>query len=350
MATTGTSGSGSGSSGSGPTLPRGQASDIYGRNLWSEIERFQDFARELAGRHQVDVVHAHDWMTFPAAFEFARLAKVPVFLHVHATEYDRSGEHARGPVYDVEREGFRKADHIFTVSRYTAEVIERFYQVDRRKVSVLYNAPERRPAAPAPSRAVTKSSSREKNVVFVGRLTFQKGPDHLLKAAALVTQRDPDVRFIFCGTGDLLPRLKQDAVWMGIEKQVRFTGFMEPSAVEKLLSGARVLVMPSVSEPFGLAALEAIDSGTPVILSKQSGVREVLHRSLQVDFWDHEKLADQIFAALRLKELSSQLVDEGRAQVDALSWDNSARGAMMAYGRHLQSNRPVHRETPRGTH
>lgn len=313
-----------------------ESREIYGENLWSEIERFCVSVRLLAGSHEVDVVHAHDWMTFPAAFEFHRVTGAPVFLHVHATEYDRSGESPDNDVFRIEREGFRRATHVFAVSRYTAGIIERLYGISGSKISVVHNAPEDE-AAPR-ARAREKSEEpRKEQVVFLGRLTFQKGPDHFLRAAALVARANASARFLICGTGELLESLRQQAHRLGIERRVHFAGFVPPSGVEEILRRSTVLVMPSVSEPFGLVALEAIRCGLPVILSKQSGVREVLPRALQVDFWDHERLADQILASLRLPGLARQLVSEGRELIQALSWERSARAVLEGYRPHLGS-------------
>lgn len=324
--------------------PVGPASkEIYGRNLWSEIERFVFSVRQLAETHEVDVVHAHDWMTFPAAFEYQRLTGSPVFLHVHATEYDRSGEDVNREVFRIERDGFRKADHIFAVSRYTAGIIQRLYGVNPKKISVVYNAPD--DAAKTFAAGVgaegrdaegTDVAERQDEVIFLGRLTFQKGPDHFLRACALVAEAHSKARFVFCGTGDLFDQLRALSHRLGIEERVHFAGFVDPSSVDEILLRSKVLVMPSVSEPFGLVALEAIHCGIPVIISKQSGVREVLQRALQVDFWDHEKLADQILAALRLPELSRQLVEEGMNQVQALSWEKSAKKVVENYRSHFR--------------
>lgn len=307
--------------------------EIYGKNLWSEIERFCFAVRQMAESHEVDVVHAHDWMTFPAAFEYQRMTGAPVFLHVHATEYDRSGENVHSDVFRIEREGFRRATHIFAVSRYTAGIIERLYGVSKRKISVVYNAPD----DDAKHLAMSPDAPREPNVVFLGRLTFQKGPDHFLRAAALVAKADPKAKFVFCGTGDMFDKLRAQAHQLGIEDRVHFAGFVDPAGVDQILQKSKVLVMPSVSEPFGLVALEAIHCGIPVILSKQSGVREVLHRALQVDFWDHEKLADQILASLRLSALSRQLVNDGMDQVQLLSWEKSAKKVIDVYRNYIGS-------------
>ncbi len=307
--------------------------EIYGKNLWSEIEKFSFTVRHLADSHEVDCVHAHDWMTFPAAFEFQRATGVPVFLHVHATEYDRSGESVNRDVFQIEREGFRRSTHIFAVSRYTAGIVERFYGVPKQKISVVYNAPEDH----AKQVSASPDDPREPQVVFLGRLTFQKGPDHFLRAAAIVSGLDKKAKFIYCGTGDMLDWLRKQAHELGIEKRVHFAGFVDPAGVDQILQRSKVLVMPSVSEPFGLVALEAIHCGIPVILSKQSGVREVLPRALQVDFWDHEKLADQILAALRLPALSNQLVYDGMELIQHLSWEKSAQRVLRGYRQHLGS-------------
>lgn len=310
---------------------RAASREIYGKNLWSEIEKFCFTVRHLAEAHEVDVVHAHDWMTFPAAFEFQRATGAPVFLHVHATEYDRSGDNLNNDVFRIEREGFRRATHIFAVSRYTAGIIERLYGVSKQKISVVYNAPEH----DAGELIAQPDAPRNPDVVFLGRLTFQKGPDHFLNAAALVAPAFPKARFVICGTGDLMESLRTQAHRLGIEDRVHFAGFVDPAGVDDILSRSKLLVMPSVSEPFGLVALEAIRCGIPVILSKQSGVREVLQRALQVDFWDVEKLADQMYAALKLPDLSRQLVEEGIGQIQSLSWDKSAEKVIQTYLRYV---------------
>ena len=313
--------------------------EIYGKNLWSEIEKYTQHVRQLSETHEVDVIHAHDWMTFPAAFEFQRVTGVPVFLHVHATEYDRSGDNLNNEVFRIEREGFKKATHIFAVSKYTAGIIERLYGVHRKKISIAYNAPDdaEKSALAPPTASNAKTFRESSQVIFLGRLTFQKGPDHFLKAAALVLQARPESKIVFCGKGDMLDKLRSQAHRLGIEPSVHFAGFVDPSQVDEILIHSKVLVMPSVSEPFGLVALEALRCGIPVILSKQSGVREVLHRALQVDFWDHEKLADQIIAALTLPKLSLQLVEEGMDQIQKLSWDGTAEKVIDIYRSYIGS-------------
>lgn len=305
-------------------LPR-----LYGGDLGHEVAKFATRVARLASRVKADVVHANDWMSFQAAFAAAAPRRLPVFLHFHSTEYDRSGEAVNPYIADIERTACARATHVFAVSRYTANVIAQRYGVPFEKITVVYNAPDDEDAA----EHTPGDDARAPWVVFLGRLTFQKGPDHFLRAAARVAEFNRTARFLVCGSGDMATGLQALARTLGIQNRVEFRGFLRPAAVDRLLVRARVLVMPSVSEPFGLVALEALRGGTPVILSKQSGVREVLGHSLQVDFWDHEKLADQILALLRLPVLSSQLVESGREQLARLSWETAGHIMLDTYAR-----------------
>lgn len=313
------------------TAGTGDAAALYGSDLGCEVLRFAARVAAIADGAQADLVHAHDWMTFPAAMAAADRHGLPLFLHVHSTEYDRSGEGANPDIAAIERIACERADHVFAVSDYTRSLLVARYGIDPDKVSVVYNAPDEDMLPALAPAASEPPGIRQPWVVFLGRLTFQKGPDHFLRAAAEVARLDPTARFLVCGAGDMLDALKQQTVELGIADRVEFCGFLAPGAVGRLLARSSLLVMPSVSEPFGLVALEALGVGTPVILSRQSGVREVLGHSLQVDFWDHEKLADQILAVLRLPVLARQLVEEGQAQLARLSWNESAQRMVEAY-------------------
>lgn len=310
--------------------PGDPAVQLYSHDLGRQVARFAIRVARLARALEVDVVHANDWMSFPAAFAAAAPRRLPVFLHVHSTEYDRSGEAVNPYIAGIEREACTRATHVFAVSRYTANVLVSRYGVPRGKITVVYNAPETTLDLPDDFQG---AAGRAPWVVFLGRLTFQKGPDHFLRAAARVAQFNREARFLVCGSGDMSDGLHALARTLGIARRVEFRGFLQPAAVDRLLARSRVMVMSSVSEPFGLVALEALRNGTPVILSKQSGVREVLGHSLQVDFWDHEKLADQILALLRLPVLGQQLVESGREQLAQLSWQASARRVLQTYAR-----------------
>jgi glycogen synthase len=303
---------------------------VYGSRLGHEVQRFVREVGRLAARADADLVHAHDWMTFPAAIAAADRHRLPLFLHVHSTEYDRSGSGANAAIVAIERHAFERATHIFAVSDYTRGVLVERYGVPLEKMTVIYNAPD---DAAIATIAVPPSTTfaRRPWIVFLGRLTFQKGPDHFLRAAAIVAQHHQDARFLICGSGDMLDALRQLACELELADRVEFRGFLDPPAVDQLLGQSSLLVMSSVSEPFGLVALEALRAGTPVIVSRQSGVREVLGHSLQVDFWDHDKLADQILAVLRLPPLAMQLVEEGREQLARLSWDAAAQCMLESY-------------------
>ncbi|TAM86434.1 MAG: glycosyltransferase family 1 protein [Candidimonas sp.] len=318
-----------------PAIPGNAGEDnpagrIYGDDLGAEVARFATRVARLTRRVQADVVHANDWMSFPAAFAAAEPRHLPVFLHIHSTEYDRSGEAVNPAIARIERESCARAAHIFAVSHYTANVLTSRYGVSPGKITVVYNAPD---GTTAQSMPALRSAPRAPWVVFLGRLTFQKGPDHFLRAAARVARLNAGARFLVCGSGDMSNDLRTLAQTLGIADRVEFEGFLRPTAVDWVLAHSRVLVMSSVSEPFGLVALEALRNGTPVIVSRQSGVREVLGHSLEADFWDHEKFADEILALLRLPALGRQLVESGREQLEHLSWENAARIILAAYRR-----------------
>ncbi len=315
-----------------PTTPPApalaDADAVYGGDLDVEVDVFAQRVLAIAADIGADLVHGHDWMTFPAAVAVADAQRLPLFLHVHSTEYDRAGSGANPAIATIERDACRRADHVFAVSDYTRGILIERYRLDAAKVSVAYNAPDGDGLPPA---LPFDAGARRPWVVFLGRLTFQKGPDHFLRAAAQVARLNPDACFIVCGAGDMRDDLQRLAQQLGIAERVEFRGFLAPGAVDRLLARSALLVMPSVSEPFGLVALEALQAGTPVVLSRQSGVREVLGPGLQVDFWDHDRLADQILAVLRLPVLARQLVDEGRAHLQRLSWEQTAQRILDGY-------------------
>lgn len=303
---------------------------LYGGDLASEVQRYARRVRALGMAVEADLIHAHDWMSFPAALALAAARGWPLCVHLHSTEYDRSGAGADARIVAIEREACTRAARVFAVSEYTRDVLIERYGIAADKIEVIYNAPDAPVPAPL-TRMPLAMAQRPPWVVFLGRLAFQKGPDHFLRAAAEVARHAPHARFLVCGDGGMRAQLQQLALDLGLREHVEFRGFLGAREVTRVLGQARLLVMPSVSEPFGLVALEALGAGTPVILSRQSGVREVLSPSLQADFWDHEKLADQMLAVLRWPELAQQLVSDGRAQLAGLSWARSAQCIRRAY-------------------
>jgi len=295
----------------------------YGRDLMSEVGRYADVVAELAHSESFDVVHAHDWLTFPAGLCAAETSGRPFVAHVHACEYDRSGEHPNPEILEIERLGLASADRVIAVSHYTSSILATRYGVDPAKLRVVHNATQHRPRG----RDLGCKAIDEPIVLFLGRVTFQKGPDYFLEMARRVVDVVPRVKFVIAGTGDMLAPLIERAAAIGLARHVHFTGFLHGAAVERMYSMADVYVMPSVSEPFGIAALEALALDVPVILSRQSGVAEVLPHMLKSDFWDVEDLASKLIALLRYPALRESVVRAGRAELDRIQW--TQRGALV---------------------
>jgi glycosyltransferase involved in cell wall biosynthesis len=296
----------------------------YGPDLFAEVARYALVVGEIARRERFDVIHAHDWMTYPAALVAKAITGRPLVLHMHACEYDRSGEAVDGRIRDLEQAGFDGADRIACVSHYTANTLKRFYRVDRSRLRVVHNAVTHREAAQL---LHEEKAIPEPIVLFLGRITFQKGPDYFIDAAARVVEVEPRVKFVMSGSGDMLPRMIERAARKGLARHMHFTGFLRGRDVERMYAMADIYVMPSVSEPFGISPLEAMALDTPVIVSRQSGVSEVLANALKVDFWDVDGMANKILALLRYDALSHQLVEDGREEIRRLRWDT--QGALM---------------------
>lgn len=290
----------------------------YGANLMDEVARYALAVEELARRYEFDVIHSHDWMTVPAGLAAKRASGKPLVAHVHATEHDRSGERPNQSVKDLEQLGLDGADRVVCVSHYTQAQIEEHYRPDRSKLRVVHNALTQKEQK---ERVRVAKAIEEPIVLFLGRVTFQKGPDYFLEAAARVVKVRPDVKFVMSGSGDMLSKMIERAARLGIARNVHFTGFLEGADVERMYAMADLYVMPSVSEPFGIAPLEALALDTPVIVSRQSGVAEVLRSALKVDYWDVEDIANKILALLRWPALSNELLMEGRDEVRAMRWE-----------------------------
>lgn len=296
----------------------------YGPDLFAEVARYALVVGEIARRERFDVVHAHDWMTYPAGLVAKAVSGRPLVLHMHACEYDRSGEAVDPRIRDLEQAGFDGADRIACVSHYTANTLKRFYRVDKARLRVVHNAVTHREAAQL---LHEEKAIPEPIVLFLGRITFQKGPDYFIDAAARVVEVEPRVKFVMSGSGDMLPRMIERAARKGLARHMHFTGFLRGRDVERMYAMADIYVMPSVSEPFGISPLEAMALDTPVIVSRQSGVSEVLANALKVDFWDVDGMANKILALLRYDALSRQLVEDGKEEVRRLRWDT--QGAVM---------------------
>ncbi len=300
----------------------------YGEDLFGEVARYAMAAAHRVDGEKYDLVHAHDWMTFPAGIEISRRAGAPLIVHVHSLEYDRAGHGADQDIVAVERQGLESAAQVIAVSYYTRKLIHRVHHTPLDKISVVHNGVYTRETVQAykKQRATTGPV-----VLFLGRVTFQKGPEYFVQAAARVLDHVPDAVFVMAGSGDMLPRMKRLADDLGISKSFRFPGFLRGAEVERAFSTADVYVMPSVSEPFGIAPLEAMSYDRPVIVSKQSGVSEVLQNALKVDFWDVDKMASQIVAVLELPELRQVIVERAREEIRHIHWDAAAEKLIPIY-------------------
>ncbi len=293
----------------------------YGGNLYQEIADYAVIASVLAEERDFDVIHAHDWLTFPAGIAAKRVSGKPLVIHVHATDFDRSGGSVNPAVFDIEMKGMRHADKIIAVSNLTRNTIIEKYGIDPDKVITVHNAVE--PLQEA-EKLVLKRNINDKIVTFLGRVTLQKGPEYFVEAAYKVLQKMDNVRFVMAGSGELLNRMIIRAAALRIANKFHFTGFLKGDDVYRMFSISDVYVMPSVSEPFGISPLEAMQSNVPVIISHQSGVSEVLQYAMKVDFWDIDAMADAIYGLLNYSALSDMFKTYGKEEVENMKWENSA--------------------------
>ena len=291
----------------------------YAGDLMGQVYRYARLAVTLSRMEDFDVVHAHDWMTYPAALAAKAASGKPLVVHVHSTEFDRSGANVNQQVYDIERAGMHGADRVVCVSYLTRSIVVSRYAVPPEKVRVVYNAVE------APNGMPLKPiRHNEKIVLFLGRVTMQKGPEYFLRAAKKVVEKFDEVRFIMAGSGDMITACIKEVADLGLGRYVTFTGFLRGRDIDRVFAMADLYVMPSVSEPFGIAPLEALSHNVPVIISKQSGISEVLTHALKVDFWDIDEMANKILAVLRHPPLQKTLRDHGTIELQKFSWRDSA--------------------------
>ena len=293
-----------------------------------EVSRYALTGAQIArDRSDFEIIHAHDWLSFPAGIAAKEISGKPLVAHVHATEFDRSGETVNQVVYDIERAGMHAADHVIAVSQLTKNTIVRKYGIPASKVTVVHNA--------VLDASIIKSTFQkkvpEKIVTFLGRITFQKGPEYFVEAAKKVIDRDPNVRFVMAGSGDLLNRMIDRVAELRIATKFNFTGFVKGKDVDHMYAISDVYVMPSVSEPFGISPLEAVRHNTPVIISKQSGVAEVLTNAIKIDFWDIDAMADAIFALLHYNGISRMFKELGSEELKKLKWEHVAAKLVSVY-------------------
>lgn len=307
---------------------RFEFSGKYGLNLMEEVRNYAVVAADIAERQTFDIIHAHDWLTYPAGIWAKHASGKPLVVHMHATEFDRSGENVNQVVYDIERKGMEEADRVITVSQLTRNIVIERYGINPDKVFVVHNAVE--PVEKAESIRLHKNV-KEKVVTFLGRITFQKGPEYFIEAAHKILEKDPDVRFVMAGSGDLLYKMVRRVAKLGMGTKFHFTGFLKGDDVDKMFLLSDVYVMPSISEPFGISPLEAMRSNVPVVISKQSGVSEILNYAIKVDFWDIDAMADAIYGILHYNALSSMFRKEGKNEVEKLKWEHAALKVFRVY-------------------
>ncbi|MDX2147256.1 MAG: glycosyltransferase [Planctomycetota bacterium] len=302
----------------------------YGSDLVGDSDRYARLVVALARHEDFDVIHAHDWLTYPAGLALSRVTGKPLVVHVHSTEFDRAGNNVNQRVYDIERAGIHGADRVIAVSQMTRRICASRYGVPESKVDVVYNGVDREATQPVEG---SRIESTDKIVLFLGRITMQKGPEYFIAAARRVLEKVENVKFVLAGSGDMAMRMIEMAAAMGIGHKVLFTGFLRGKDVERIFQMADCYVMPSVSEPFGIAALEAIHHDVPVIMSKTSGAAEVLTHVLKVDFWDIDEMANKIVAVLKYPPLSQTLRQHGSFELHRLTWEGAAQRCLETYGK-----------------
>ena len=310
-------------------LSKKPTSKIYGSTLFDEVYRYTLAAEKIADEEEFDIIHCHDWMTFGAGIKAKRKKNKPLVLHVHATEFDRTGNHGVNQhVYDLERHGMNKADMVIAVSNFTKDKVVSHYGISPEKIRVVHNAVDFSQHYFNEDFELKKT---DKVVLFLGRITLQKGPDYFIQAAKKVLEHEKNVKFIVAGAGDMEASVIEKTAELGIADKVLFAGFLNEDDVERAYKMADVYVMPSVSEPFGITALEAMKNKTATIVSKQSGVSEVARHCLKVDFWDIKEISNKIISLLRYKPLHGTLRENAYAEVKKFNWDKPAEQCINIY-------------------
>jgi glycosyltransferase involved in cell wall biosynthesis len=308
----------------------------YDSSLLDEIYKYSVVAAVIADENEFDIIHAHDWLAYPAGIAAMEVSGKPLVIHVHATDFDRSGGSVNPDVYRIEKNGMDAASKIITVSNLTRDIVINRYNIDPAKVETVYNAVE---PVTIEENCIIKKGFDEKVVTFLGRITMQKGPEYFIEAAYKVLQVMNNVRFVMAGSGDMMERMMRRAAALKITDRFHFTGFLKGTDVFTMLDMSDVYIMPSVSEPFGISPLEAMQSNVPVIISKQSGVAEILTHAVKTDFWDIDAMADAIYGILNYPALAHMFIKNGKEEVIRLKWDNSARHVRDIYYRVIENQK-----------
>lgn len=307
----------------------------YPDNLLEEINNYSIVAGVIARTIPCDVIHSHDWLTYPAGIHAKQVTGKPLVIHVHATDYDRSRGNVNPTVFAIERDGMMQADHIITVSNLTRQTVIDKYGIDPTKVTTVHNA-----VTPLSEEYlnVEVEKPKDKIVTFLGRITMQKGPEYFVETAAKVLKNNHNVRFVMAGSGDMMDKMINLAAERGIADRFHFPGFQKGKQVYEMLKASDVYVMPSVSEPFGISPLEAMQMGVPSIISKQSGCAEILNNVIKTDYWDVDAMADAIYSIVTYPAMHRQLSEDGLAEVNQITWDKAGRKVIDIYNKVLNKN------------
>ena len=302
----------------------------YPDNLLEEINNYSIVAGVIARTIPCDIIHAHDWLTYPAGIHAKQVTGKPLVIHVHATDFDRSRGHVNPTVFNIERDGMIHADHIITVSNLTRRTVIEHYGIPPEKVTTVHNAVE---PLSQEYLEIKPPHKHDKVVTFLGRITMQKGPEYFVEAAAQVLHKMHNVQFVMAGSGDMMEKMINLAAKRDIADRFHFTGFLKGKQVYEMLAASDVYIMPSVSEPFGISPLEAMQMGVPSIISKQSGCAEILDNVIKVDYWDTNAIADAVYSILMYPAMYKQLRDHGRDEVGRIVWKKAGAKIIYIYKR-----------------
>ena len=300
----------------------------YPDNLLEEINNYSIVAGVIARTVPCDVIHSHDWLTYPAGIHAKQVTGKPLVIHVHATDFDRSRGNVNPTVFAIEKDGMNNADHIITVSNLTRQTVIEKYGINPEKVTTVHNAVE---PLSEEIRNIKMKKGKDKVVTFLGRITMQKGPEYFVEAASRVLQKTHNVRFVMAGSGDMMEKMIRLAADRDIADRFHFTGFLKGRQVYEMLAASDVYIMPSVSEPFGISPLEAMQMGVPSIISKQSGCAEILENVIKIDYWDINAMADSIYAIIKYPALYNHLRDRGLAEIDTIQWKKAGAKVIDIY-------------------
>ena len=308
-----------------------QSEEVYGWSLWKKLDAYVEVVSLLCEYIEFDIVHSHDWLTYRAGIQIKEKFDKPLFIHVHALETDRVGPHVNNEIFQLEKKAIETADVVMPVSEYTKKQLRRYYINYPDKIVPIHNAVEKEKVQR------WKHRIPEKIVTFLGRITAQKGPEYLLETISKVVKKYPKVKFVVAGKGDMLAPLISSSAYSGLSRYIVFAGFLKRSEVNALLSTSDVYFMPSVSEPFGLTALEAAHYQVPCVITKQSGVAEVLTAALKADYWDTNLFAQHIIDLLKDEKLSEQIVGQSNDDLKKISWHNSANKIAIEYNKIIRN-------------